>query len=249
MRALVTGASSGIGRGICECLASYGYDLIVVARDEKKLKEVYKNYLLDVVCISLDLRKKENCYKLYDMVCDYKIDILVNNAGMGDSGDFVEANLDKELEMLSLNVEAYHILTKLFLRDFVARDYGRILNVASIAGFMPGPYMASYYATKNYIVSLSLAISYELKKMGSNVHIGIFCPGPVKTGFSKRANVHFNINSITSAEAAKCAVEGMFRNKLVIIPKNMIINKFLMKIVPTSVIMLINSKIEQRASL
>lgn len=248
MNALVTGASSGIGRGIAEYLADYGYDLFVVSRDKEKLEEIYKDFDVSVTCIGLDLSKKKNCYQLYDMLKNEDIDILVNDAGMGDSGDFVSTSLEKELEMLNLNVQAYHILTKLFLRDFVKRDYGRILNVGSIAGFMPGPYMASYYASKNYVVSLSMAIAYELKKMGSGVHISIFCPGPVKTNFSKRAHVHFKINSITSCEASKCAVEGMFQEKTVIIPCNMKFLKCLMKVAPISMVMMVNSKIEQRAS-
>ena len=248
MKALITGASSGIGRSISEYLSGYGYELFVVSRDKEKLESIYKDFDVKVTCIGLDLSKKKNCYQLYNMLRDEKIDILVNNAGMGDAGDFIETSLDKELEMLNLNVQAYHILTKLFLKDFVKRDYGRILNVGSIAGFMPGPYMASYYATKNYIVSLSMAIDYELKKMGSNVHISIYCPGPVKTNFSKRANVHFKINSITSENAGKYAIEGMFKNKLIIIPCNMKILKILIKIVPISIVMMVNSKIEERAS-
>lgn len=248
MKALITGASSGIGRSISEYLSEFGYELFVVARDKEKLESIYKDFGVKVTCIGLDLSKKKNCYHLYNMVRDEKIDILVNNAGMGDAGDFIETSLDKELEMLSLNVQAYHILTKLFLRDFVKRDYGRILNVGSIAGFMPGPYMASYYATKNYVVSLSMAVDYELKKIGSNVHISVFCPGPVKTNFSKRANVHFKIGSITSEDAGRCAVDGMFKNKLLIIPYNMKILKFLMKVVPIHIVMFVNSKIEERAS-
>ena len=247
MKALVTGASSGIGRSISEYLLNYGYDLIVVSKNKEELENIYNNYSNRVKCIELDLSKNSNVFKLYNMTKNDRIDILVNNAGMGDAGYFTETSLDKELEMIRLNVEAYHILTKLFLSVFVDRDYGRILNVASIAGFMPGPKMASYYATKNYIVSLSMAIGYELKKMKSKVKISVFCPGPVKTNFSKSANVHFNIRSITSNEAGKCAVEGMFDDKLVIIPNNMKINKYLMNIVPDNLIMLINSMIERRA--
>lgn len=248
MKALITGASSGIGKSIAYELASYGYELIVVSRKRDKLDRIYKSFDVKVTCIGLDLSKRENCYKLYDMVKDEKIDILVNNAGMGEAGDFVSTSLDKELEMIDLNIVSYHILTKLFIQDFVKRDYGRILNVSSIAGFLPGPYMASYYSTKNYITSLSLAVDYELKKMNSNVHISAFCPGPVKTNFSKRACVHFNIDSIDSQEAGECAVKGMFENKRVIIPSNMLLNKFLMKVVPVNVVMRINSKIQERAS-
>lgn len=248
MLALVTGASSGIGEKIAFYLASLKYDLCVVARDKNKLNYLYKNFSVNVIKIGLDLTKEKNCYKLYEMLKDKNIDILVNNAGFGDAGNFIETSLDKELNMIKLNINAYHILTKLFVKDFVKRNYGRILNIASMASFMPGPYMATYYATKSYILNLSLALSYELKKMDSNVHISIFCPGPVKTNFNKVANSHFNIPSLSSEYVSKYAVDNMFKNKLIIIPPNMKLNRILIKISPYSFILFVNSKIEQRAS-
>lgn len=150
------------------------------------------------------------------------------------------------MNMIDLNIKAYHILTKLFLRDFVKRNYGRILNVASMAGFMPGPYMATYYATKNYIVSLSLAIYEELKKDKSNVKISVFCPGPVRTNFNNVANVKFNIPSLTSQYASKYAIDSMFQNKLIIIPPNMKANYLLTKVMPQKTILAVNSLIQER---
>lgn len=150
--------------------------------------------------------------------------------------------------MINLNIKAYHILTKLFLKDFVKKDYGRILNVASMAGFVTGPYMATYYATKSYIVNLSLAISKELNQMNSNVKISIFCPDSVKTNFTKNAKVHVNIKSLTSKSAASMAITGLFKNKLIIIPSNMKINYLLTKISPLNIILKINSLIQERAS-
>ena len=152
------------------------------------------------------------------------------------------------MDMINLNVRAYHILMNLFLRDFTKRGYGRILNIASMAGFMPGPYMACYYATKSYIVNLSLAVSEELKQQHSNVKISCFCPGPVKTNFSSIAHVHFNIGSLTAEQAAKMAVDGMFLNKTIIIPNNMKLNYVLIKVAPIGLVLLVNSKIQQRAS-
>ena len=133
-------------------------------------------------------------------------------------------------------------------KDFVKRDYGRILNVASIAGFMPGPYMATYYASKNYIVSLSLAIYEELNKDNSKVKISIFCPGPVDTNFNNVANVKFNIGALNSAYASKVAIEGMFQNKLLIIPYNMKVNHLLTKIAPTKMVLKVISLIQERRS-
>ena len=196
MKALVTGASSGMGRDMAKYLYSLGYELYLVARDKKDLNREFKGYK-NIHTYGYNLIIEEECVKLYKELKDENIDILINNAGFGDAGNFTETSLDKEMDMIDLNIKAYHILTKLFLRDFVKRDYGRILNVASMAGFMPGPYMATYYATKNYIVSLSLAIYEELKRDKSNVKISIFCPGPVNTNFNNVADVKFNISSLS----------------------------------------------------
>ena len=144
MKALVTGASSGIGLEIAKYLGSLGYDLVLVSRNILEIKEKFPT---KVELISMDLTKEEDCYQLYKKYPD--IDILVNNAGFGLFGMFNETDLDRELEMIDLNVKAVHILTKLYVQEFEKRDRGRILNVASIAGFMPGPLMSTYYATKN----------------------------------------------------------------------------------------------------
>ena len=249
MKALVTGASSGIGRDIAKYLLELDYDLILVARNKEKLDKEFENYKDRVKTYSYDLTKGEECIKLYEEVKNENIDILVNNAGFGDSGNFTETSLDKEIKMIDLNIKAYHILTKLFLKDFLKRDYGRILNVASIAGFMAGPYMATYYATKNYVVSLSLAIYEELKKDNSKVKISVFCPGPVSTNFNEVANVKFSIAPLSSEYASKVAIEGMFKNKLLIIPNNMKVNYLLTKIVPTRIVLAVTSLIQERRSL
>lgn len=246
MKILITGASSGIGHSIAKYLLNLGHDLYVVSRNKEKLEKLYKNKKNKVTIIPLDLSIEDNCYKLYNDLKKENIDILINNAAFGESGNFTETSLKKELKMIDLNIKAYHILTKLFLRDFTKRNYGRILNVASMAGFMPGPYMASYYATKSYIVNLTLAIYEELKKDKSNVKISVFCPGPVNTNFNNIAKVKFNITQITSDYAAKYAIDNMFNNKLVIIPPNMKINHILVKVAPIKAILLINSNIQER---
>lgn len=249
MKALVTGASSGMGRDMAKYLLDLNYDLILVSKNKEKLDKEFKKYKDKVKTYAFDLTKEDECKKLYNEVKKENIDILINNAGFGDSGNFTETSLDKEMEMINLNVKAYHILTKLFLQDFVKRDYGRILNVASIAGFMPGPYMATYYASKNYIVSLSLAIYEELKKDNSKVKISIFCPGPVNTNFNNVANVKFNIAPLTSEYASKVAIEGMFQNKLLIIPNNMKLNHLLSKLAPTKLVLKVVSLIQERRSI
>ena len=245
MKALVTGASSGIGLEIAKSLLCLGYEVFAVARDKEKLQKIYKNQKCAHV-ISANLENVDECYKLYDKLKDKDIDILVNNAGFGDAGKFVETSLEKELSMINLNITSYHILMKLFLKDFVKRNRGRILNIASFAGFMPGPYMATYYATKSYIVNLTLAVAEELKQNGSKVHLSLFCPGPVETNFNDVANVKFNIPSLTKEKAAKIAIEGMFQNKKIIIPLNMKLNYALVKVSSINLVLAINSNIQER---
>lgn len=246
MKALITGASSGIGKELAITLSSLGYDLYIVARNKDELDKIIDYCSGKVTTIALDLSKENNCYKLYEQLKDKDIDILINNAGFGDAGKFTITNLKKELDMIDVNIKAYHILMKLFLKDFVKRDYGRILNVASMAGFMPGPYMATYYATKAYIVNLSLAVYEELIQTNSKVKIAVFCPGPVKTNFSKKAHVHFNINSLTAKEAANIAIDGMFKNKLVIFPVNMKLNYIITKLFPLKLTLKVSSLMQER---
>ena len=246
MKALITGASSGIGYDMALYLGELGHDLIIVARRKEKLEELKSKIKTNVKIIDMDLSTEESVRKLYNLVKEDNVDILINNAGFGTFGNFYETDLNTELDMIDLNIKAYHILTKLFLKDFTKRNYGRILNVASMAGLMPGPYMATYYATKNYIVSLSLAIYEELRKDNSNVKISIFCPGPVDTNFNNVADVKFNISSLTSDYASKIAIDGMFKNKLIIVPPNMKLNRFLIKIVPSKIILDINSQIQEK---
>ena len=214
MKALITGASSGIGRDFARILADKGYELILVARDEEKLQELQKELKTNTKIISMDLSNIENCKKLHAENPD--IDLLINNAGFGDCGNFTHTSLDKEISMINTNITAYHILTKLYLIDMKKINKGHILNVASIAGFMPGPLMATYYATKSYIVRLSEGIREELNKEKSNVKISILCPGPVSTNFNKVANVKFSLKEKNSYFVAKYAINHL--NRFYIIP-------------------------------
>ena len=192
MKALITGASSGIGKNIAYELARRGIDLIIVARSKDKLLEIKKNVKVNVEVLEFDLSILENVYKLYEKVKNKNIDILINNAGFGLFGLFSETDLDRELEMIDLNIKAYHVLTKLFLQDFKKRDSGYILNVCSSAGFMAGPRLSTYYATKNYVTKLTMAINEELRHDKSNVVVCALCPGPVNTNFNKVAHGEFS---------------------------------------------------------
>lgn len=218
MKALITGASSGLGRDMARYLASLDWDLILVARRTERLIELQEELKTAVEIISLDLGVEENCYKLYEMTKDKDIDLLINNAGFGLFGLTTETSLDRELEMINLNVKAVHILTKLFLKDFYKKDKGMILNVASSAGFLAGPRLNTYYATKNYVLKFTLAIYEELRQMKSNVKISCLCPGPVATEFNKVAGGKFNIEEKQSYRVAKYAIDKTLKNKLIIVP-------------------------------
>lgn len=219
MKALITGASSGIGRDMARYLASKGWDLILVARREDRIKELKAQFSgVEVRCIVADVGKTADCYALYESVKDEQVDMLINNAGFGLAGEFVKTDMETELNMIDVNIRAVHILTKLFLRDFVRRDSGIILNVASSAGFMPGPLLSTYYATKNYVLRLSEAIYEELRRKGSRVKIAVLCPGPVNTEFNKVAKVKFAVDGISSEMCAKTAIDGALSGKLIIIP-------------------------------
>lgn len=144
--------------------------------------------------------------------------MVVNNAGFGLFGAFEATDLASELRMLDVNVRAVHILTKLFLRDFRKKNRGYLLNVASSAGFMAGPLMATYYATKNYVLRLSQAVRQELREAGSRVVVSALCPGPVDTEFNTVANVRFTVKALSSHEVARIGVAGLFADKGVIVP-------------------------------
>lgn len=218
MKALITGATSGIGRDMAIILAKQGIDLIIASRDTKKMQALARRLPVNVKTVTVDLSRESDCYYLYHEVKTENIDILINNAGFGAFGPTWEVQLETELNMLNLNVRAVHILTKLFLKDFLAKDSGYILNVASSAGFLAGPLMSAYYATKSYVLRFTEAIHEELRQSGSNVKISALCPGHVETGFDARANVRHSIGGLTSRKVAKYGINGMFRGDVVILP-------------------------------
>ena len=219
MIALITGASSGIGRDMAHVLSEqYGCDLILVARRMDRLQELKKELPTRVQAVACDLSREENCRKLYDSLRKKQIDILVNNAGFGLFGAFDEADLEREMQMIDTNIRAVHILTKLFLRDFLKRNKGYILNVASSAAFVPGPLLSSYYASKAYVLRLAEAIQEELRRRGSRVTLTVLCPGPVNTEFNQVAKVKFAVPGLSSRKVAQYGVQAMFRRRRVAVP-------------------------------
>ena len=218
MKALITGASSGIGRDMARILHKMGVELFLTARRSELLTQLKQELDGKPEVIAMDLSDSQSCEELYQRLRGEKIDILINNAGFGVFGEFLDTSLEREVEMIDVNIKAVHTLTKLFLKDFEKRDSGYILNVASAAAFLPGPLMASYYAGKAYVQRLSLAIYEELRKRGSHVCVSVLCPGPVDTEFNQVAGVKFGISALSSYKVAECAIKGLFKKKPVIVP-------------------------------
>jgi hypothetical protein len=220
--AVITGASSGIGLEFALQLAAEGYPLVLVARRRDRLEELaatFGDHHVPTIVFPADLSREEECYRLMDALSDKKVGIFINNAGFGDCGCFLETDEQKELAMIDLNVSAMHLLTKLVLRKMEYQEGGYLLNVASSAGLLPaGPYMATYYATKAYVASLTRAVAQELREIGSNVYVGALCPGPVDTEFNEVANVEFALSGISAEDCVAYAIRQMKRRKTLIIP-------------------------------
>lgn len=171
-----------------------------------------------IIVIPEDLSKKEDCIDLFEKTKEIDVDLLVNNAGFGVFGEFLETDLENEINLINTNITAVHVLTKVYLKEMLKKNRGHILNVASIAGMEPGPLMAAYYASKAYVIRLSRAINKEIKKKKSNVKISILCPGPVNTNFNNVAKVVFKAPSMSSKKVAKIAIDKALKGKLIIIP-------------------------------
>lgn len=242
MKALITGASSGLGWDMAHILSERGYDIIAVARREDRLIKLKEELKTDVEIICADVTDIEQCKMIAEKTDE--ADIFINNAGFGVFGGFCETELDDELRMLDTNVRAVHILTKLVVKKFKERGYGNILNVASLAAFFPGPLFAAYYASKAYVLRLSQAISEELRREKSAVKISVLCPGPVHTEFGDVAKVNFGLGNekgkkfivLTSRDVAEHAINKMFAGKLVIIPGLLMkIAAFLRRILPDKI--------------
>ena len=246
MKALITGASSGIGRDMARYLSKLGYDLIIVARRNDLLEELKNELKTNVIIECMDVSNEENCKLLYEKYSD--VDILINNAGFGKFGEFLQTDINDELNMIKTNIVAIQVLTKLFLNKMQEKNKGYILNVASVAGLMPGgPLMATYYATKSYVVSLTRSISEELKIKNSKVKISALCPGPVNTNFNNVANVKFSLQGLSSEYVAKYSIDQMLAGKKIIIPGFQIkALAFISKIIPTNILLNMTYKSQKR---
>lgn len=225
--ALITGASVGIGYELAKQFARAGRDLILVARNEAKLQEVAAEMKTlgapSAEVMVADLSQASAAADLVSRLGDRPVDELINNAGFGAVGPFTEIDRARQLEMIQVNITALVDLTHLLLPQMIARKTGGILNVASTAGFQPGPFMAIYYATKAFVLSFSEAIGEELKSTG--VRVSALCPGPTHSEFRQRAKMEesgvFKTSYIPVASAEDVAIagfKGFARGKRVIVP-------------------------------
>ena len=247
--AMITGASSGIGRDIALNLAKLNYDLILVGRDREALENVKTTIdgKVKVKIVVVDLSNLQKVKELYVLTKNDDIDILVNNAGFGVFGEFYDIDLNTELNMLDVNIRAVDMLTKFYLKDMLKKDKGIILNVSSSAAFMAGPLLSSYYASKSYVYRLSLAINEELRRRKSKVQVSVLCPGPVDTNFNNRAGVKFAVKALSSSYVARYAVEKMFSGKTIIIPGfKMKFVKFIVRFLPDKFVTRINYNIQKK---
>ena len=219
MKALITGASSGIGLDMARYLATKNCELILVSRSKEKLEKIQEELPTKTTIIVADLSNEQRVKELYVIAKKENIDILINNAGLGDFGYLTDTDLNKDLELINTNIKAVHILTKYLVRDMESRQTDTyIMNVASSAAFQPGPLMSTYYATKSYVYQLTEALYYEERKKKTKVHVSVLCPGPVETNFNNVAGVQFSVKPLSSSYVAKYAIDKMFENKMLIIP-------------------------------
>ena len=253
---LITGASSGIGYEFAKIYAKKGYNLVITARRKNNLDRIKQELesfdtAICVDIIVLDLSKQNSAKELYEVVKQrgILIDILINNAGFGVYGNFIETDIEKEIDMIELNIKSLVVLTKLFLKDMVSRNNGTIINVASTAAFQPGPLMSVYYASKSFVLSFTEAIRNEVRD--TNVNISVLCPGPTDTEFEKSASLEESslftkLKVMKPEKVAIIGYKGVNRNKSVIIPG--ILNNILItfnKIIPRALVINIVRKLQE----
>lgn len=224
--ALVTGASSGIGKEFTHLLAKEKYNLVITARSEGKLNEIAEELTnthgVEVIVIPFDLSEPNGGIAFYKELQNRKIEVsvLINNAGYGDFGAFVTTDEKKTVDMMNLNMVNLTELTLAYSKEMVAKNEGMILNVASTAAFQPMPKFATYAATKAYVLHLTEAIHFELRE--TNVNVCALCPGPTSTGFEAAANMDssplFDKNAMSAKKVAKIGYAGLKKNNVIIIP-------------------------------
>lgn len=218
--ALITGGSQGIGFELAKCFAEDGIGLILCGRDQNRLKTaaayLKDKYGVDVKETAMDLSEAGAAEKLYEEYREEKVSWLVNNAGIGFLGEAWRIPAEKDEKLIALNITALTVLTKLFLADMLAAGNGTVLNIASTGAFLPGPYIASYYASKAYVLSYSEALAQEVS--GSGVQVCCLCPGPVRTSFYRKSSQKTPFYAMDAEKCARYAYRKMKEGETVIIP-------------------------------
>ena len=218
--ALITGGSEGIGLELAKCFASDGTDLILTARDMEKLNQakqlLEKTYAVHVTVISKDLSQPHAARELYEQLKYRNIDYVINNAGCGTADASWRIPPEQDEAMIHVNITAVTVLTSLFLNDMLARNSGTIMNVASTGAFLPGPYIASYYASKAYVLRYTEAVAEEVR--GSGVHVCCLCPGPAATSFYRKSRQKVPFFAMKAADCAAYAYAKMKSGQKVIVP-------------------------------
>lgn len=220
--ALITGASSGIGREFAKIL-SENHNLVLISRNKSELEKVKlecKNLRNEVLIIDIDLSITKNFKKIFEILKKEKIviDILINNAGFGDFSKFEKCNIEKQNEMINLNIKAITNLSYYFLNQINKEEKSYLLNIGSVASFVTGPNMSVYFATKSFVLSFSEALIEE-NKLNKKLSISILCPGPTKSNFEKNANTKFSSKIPEAREIAQIGLNLMFKGEKIIIPK------------------------------
>lgn len=249
MKALITGAGSGIGREMSIYLDSISYDLILVDKDSSSLESLKNILKKEHKYIVTDLSDMKKVKDLYIFTKKDDIDMLINNAGFGLYGDYNSCDILTELTMIEVNIKALHMLTRMYLKDMTKKNSGYILNVASSAGLLKGgPLMSCYYATKSYVTSFTCAIYEELRRNKSKVVISCLCPGPVNTNFNKTSGASFNIKSLNARDVAIYGLKKMYIDKkLIIVPGFSVrLGVFITRFIPTKTILKITYKIQRK---
>lgn len=246
MYAIITGASSGIGREMALLLAKKGYSLILVARREERLEQLKSHlkerYPVEIRTAACDLSDRQACLAFCEKYHNYPVEILINNAGFGKIGPVTETSLEEQLAMIDINITALHILSHHFARQM---KKGYILNVASIAAFQPEPLFAAYGATKSYVANFSMALGYELKKQHKHISVTTLCPGPVSTEFDSVAGTSSSLSSISAKECAIEGLKGMFKKKRLVLPSTARYAYYAVKFLPMRLLLPVMYRIQR----
>lgn len=247
MLAVITGASSGIGKELAYQLAEKNYNLVLVARREDRLIEIKKDLEKHGITVEIkayDIQNLKNCEQLILDLKKQKVDLLINNAGFGMYGDALEIETSKEFEMIDLNIKSLHYLTKEAIKIM---DAGQIINISSMAAFLPTPLLSSYAASKAYVYSYSEALRYELKKRNIPINIMTVCPGPVKTEFNEIANATPKMKGLSVTKCVSEIIKGIEKKRHLVIPGfKMKVLKFTLRFVPNWLILKASYRIQQK---